>query len=88
MIPDGSMTASSSLAGFPAKDGRLAGTGAWCPDSSGGGHFFEIDLGKNYVICAVEVQGKPGEAILSTDFRLEFSTDGMSFVKLQPFQVS
>ena len=35
VIPDDYMTASSVLPGFPAKDGRLAGTGAWCPLTNG-----------------------------------------------------
>ena len=88
VIPDGSMTASSVLQGFLAKDGRLAGTGAWCPlTGSDTDPYLEISLGKSYVICGVEVQGKPG-ASESTNFTLQSSTDGTNFIAVDSGQVN
>ena len=89
MIPDGSMTASSVLPGFLAKDGRLAGTSAWCPITNGSDTdpYLEISLGKSYVICGVEVQGKPG-ASESTNFTLQSSTNGTNFIAVDSGQVN
>ena len=89
VIPDGNMTASSVLPGFLAKDGRLAGTDAWCPQTDGSDTdpHLEISLGKSYVICGVEVQGKPG-ASESTNFTLQSSTDGTSFIAVDSGQVN
>ena len=82
------MNASSSLAGFNATAGRLAGSGAWCPDSGDADPHLQIALGKSYVICAVEVQGKPGEAAVSTNFKLQSSTNGWVFNPVQSDAVS
>ena len=87
MIPNGNMSASSSLASFPASDGRLAGTGAWCPNVSDSDPYLTIYLGQSYVICGVEVQGKPG-ASESTNFTLKYSTDGTNFSDVDSGQVN
>ena len=89
VIPDDYMTASSVLPGFPAKDGRLAGTGAWCPLTNGSDTdpYLEISLGKSYVICGIEVQGKPNAAE-STNFTLQSSTNGSNFIEVDSGQVN
>ena len=87
VIPDDYMNASSVLLGFPAKDGRLAGTGAWCANGSDDDLYLEISLGKSYVICGIEVQGKPG-ASESTNFTLHTSTDGSNFAEVDSGQVN
>ena len=87
VIPDDYMNASSVLLGFPAKDGRLAGTGAWCANGGDDDPYLEISLGKSYVICGVEVQGEPG-ASDSTNFTLRSSPDGSSFTKVDSGQVN
>ena len=87
VIPDDYMTASSVLPGFLAKDGRLAGTGAWCPlTGSDTDPYLEISLGKSYVICGVEVQGKHNTSE-STNFTLQSSTDGSNFIEVDSGQV-
>lgn len=87
VIPDGSMNASSALTSFPAKDGRLAGKNAWCPLAAGNDSdpYLTIDLGRNYEICGVEVQGKPG-ATESTNFTLQFSINGLNFIDVDSGQ--
>ena len=87
VIPDDYMNASSVLLGFPAKDGRLAGTGAWCANGSDDDPYLEISLGKSYVICGIEVQGKPN-ASESTNFTLHSSTDGSNFTEVDSGQVN
>ena len=87
VIPDDNMTASSVLPGFPAKDGRLAGTGAWCANGSDNDTYLEISLSKSYVICGVEVQGKPN-ASESTTFTLQSSTDGSNFTEVDSGRVN
>ena len=89
VIPDDNMTASSVLPGFLAKDGRLAGTSAWCPQTNGGDTdpYLEISLGKSYVICGIEVQGKPN-ASESTNFTLQSSTNRSNFIEVDSGQVN
>ena len=89
VIPDNNITASSELPGFPAKDGRLAGTGAWCPLTNGRNTdpYLEISLGKSYVICGIEVQGKPN-ASEPTNFTLQSSTDGSNFTEVDSGKVN
>ena len=89
VIPDDYMTASSVLPGFPAKDGRLGGTSAWCPLTNGSDTdpYLEISLGKSYVICGVEVQGKPN-ASEPTNFTLQSSTDGSNFTEVDSGKVN
>ena len=83
VIPNDSMTAGSALTDFPAEDGRLAGTGAWCPQTNGDDSllYLQISLGKSYVICGVQVQGKPN-ALESTNFTLQSSTNGSAFTAI------
>ena len=83
VIPNDSMTAGSALTDFPAEDGRLAGTGAWCPQTNGNDSllYLQISLGKSYVICGVQVQGKPN-ALESTNFTLQSSTNGSAFTAI------
>ena len=89
VIPNDSMTAGSALTDFPAEDGRLAGTGAWCPQTNGNDSllYLQISLGKSYVICGVEVQGKLG-ALESTNFTLQSSTDGLAFTAVDSGKVN
>ena len=89
VIPNDSMTAGSALTDFPAEDGRLAGTGAWCPQTNGNDSllYLQISLGKSYVICGVEVQGKLG-ALESTNFTLQSSTDGLVFTAVDSGKVN
>ena len=89
VIPDNNMTASSVLPGFPAKDGRLAGTGAWCPltNCRDTDPYLEISLGRGYVICGVEVQGEPGASEF-TNFTLQSSPDGSNFTEVDSGQVN
>ncbi|XP_022778087.1 versican core protein-like, partial [Stylophora pistillata] len=80
------MSASSNLAGFSASRGRLAGTGAWCPNVSDSDPYLTIYLGQSYVICGVEVQGKPG-ASESTNFTLQYSTNGTNFTDVDSREI-
>ena len=89
VIPDDNMTASSVLPDFLAKDGRLAGTSAWCPQTNGSDTdpYLEISLGKSYIICGIEVQGKPNSSE-STNFTLQSSTNGSNFIEVDSGQVN
>ncbi len=82
VIADGQMSASTDDGVNLAKFGRLHGTMAWCPNSSDSSPRLDIDLGQNYDICAVEVQGLSGD-MDQTNFTVSFSTDGSSFVSPQ-----
>ena len=78
VIPDDQMTNSTNNGSdFLPEFGRLHGTKAWCPDPADANPYLQIDLGQNYTVCAVEVQGEPGASIV-TNFTLSTSTDDES----------
>ena len=77
VIPDNQLTAQSQYSNFAARFGRLHGTSAWCPSHYGKRHWFQVDLGKVYEVCAVATQGKAGE--WTTLFTLSTSLDGVTF---------
>ena len=87
VIGNNQMTASTDKGtDFLPKFGRLLGTNAWCPNITDEDPYLQIDLGKKYDICAVEVQGEPG-ALLTTSFTLNSSTDGVTFTEYNSNEV-
>ncbi|EDO43742.1 predicted protein, partial [Nematostella vectensis] len=55
---------------------RLNGpTAAWIPDASDGSPWLQVDLGRQYMICAVGTQGHPSGGQWTTAYRLTTSLD-------------
>lgn len=79
-IPDNKFTASSSLSSetspHHARIGDVQGEG-WCAANKGDNEYLQVDMGRDYVVCGVIVQGGSFGNVESFD--LEFSTDGSFF---------
>jgi len=76
-IPDDQMTATSNYRAYYSYNGRLNGTSGWCAESRDdySDDYLQIDLGAEYLVCAVATQGKSSGSYL-TSYKLSFSTDG------------
>ena len=61
---------------FGPANGRLHGNG-WCAYTPGGSNdWLQVDLGKEFYVCAVSTQGgKDGDKTV-TAFKLSYSSDG------------
>ena len=61
IVPDVQLSASSISSGsfyhFPAKDGRLYVSNAWCANGWGANEYLQIDLGKVVTITGLATQG-------------------------------
>jgi hypothetical protein len=84
IIPDIQMSASSSFREsvdyLTAKHGRLYTTRAWCAESSGGGDWLQVDLGKYYNVCGIATQGKEYRTDeWMTNYTLSVSLDGITW---------
>ena len=80
-IFDGSITASSEENDTPAKNGRLdysAGK-SWCAGTQDNNPFLQIDLGTNFVLCAVATQGNSQAEEWVETYQLQTSNDGLNW---------
>ena len=80
-IFDGSITASSEENDTPAKNGRLnynAGK-SWCAGTQDNNPFLQIDLGTNFVLCAVATQGNSQAEDWVETYQLQTSNDGLNW---------
>ncbi|CAH1251741.1 MFGE8 [Branchiostoma lanceolatum] len=78
-IPDASITASTSLAGNEASEGRLKGSGYWAPDSADTEKWLQADLGEMKVVTGVITQGGGTDDKWVKSFKLQHSTDETSW---------
>ena len=80
-IFEASITASSEENDTPAKNGRLnysAGK-SWCAGTQDNNPYIQIDLGTNFVLCAVATQGNSQAEEWVETYRLQTSNDGMNW---------
>ena len=75
-------SASSSLSGSPASNGRLNGGSAWIPSSNNNNSdYLQIDLGSVYVVCAVATQGNPSTSASdwTETYKIKTSLDNVNW---------
>ena len=73
-FPDSSFSALSSKSGNEAFKGRLYGGGAWSPSNNNNANdYLQIDLGYEFVICAVATQGNPNSNDWTTKYKLQLA---------------
>ncbi|KAL9950691.1 hypothetical protein ACROYT_G043230 [Oculina patagonica] len=79
-IPDRKITASSSNA--TAKNGRLnfASGSSWCAATSDTNPYLQIDLQTLHIICPVSTQGNSQADQWVTNYTLQSSTDGSTWI--------
>ena len=86
-VPDSSFSATSEFSSFyKASNGRLNGDWAWAPSSKNATDYLQIDLGYEFIICAVATQGNgkdPGANEWTTKYKIQLSLDGTTFVTYQ-----
>ena len=81
-FPDSSFSATSNVSDvYKASNGRLNRDSAWKPSSNNiANDYLEIDLGYEFIICAVATQGNPNANEWTTEYKLQLSLDGTTFV--------
>ena len=85
-FPDSSFSASSEFdSRYVASNGRLNGDSwAWGPRTrSDPSDYLQIDLGYEFIICAVATQGNGRLSEWITKYKLQLSLDGTTFVTYQ-----
>ena len=87
-FPNGSFSASSSYGTrFAPSKGRLNGESAWAPrGNSNPNDYLQIDLGYEFIICAVATQGNGivgGPNEWTTKYKIQLSLNGTTFVTYQ-----
>ncbi len=70
------MTASSSWYDKVPWKARLAGEGAWCPQTNTSGEYLEVMLESLHSICAVAMQGLHAIGAYTKTYRLQLSING------------
>ena len=77
-ISDQRFSASSSLSGRSASDGRLKGSNAWIPATDNNNNdFLQIDLGSVYFVCGVATQGNPNNDYWTKTYKIKTSLDNV-----------
>ncbi|XP_022810088.1 receptor-type tyrosine-protein phosphatase S-like [Stylophora pistillata] len=80
-LPDASFSASSEDSSFQAFKGRLNANRAWRPRTNDiPGDYLQIDLQYEFLICAVATQGMSTSDDWTTEYKLQLSSDGSTFV--------
>ena len=78
VISDQRFSASSSIRGRSASDGRLKGTIAWIPlTNDDNNDFLQIDLGSLYFVCGVATQGNPNGNDWTKTYKIKTSLDNV-----------
>ncbi|XP_022807816.1 uncharacterized protein LOC111344820 [Stylophora pistillata] len=80
-LPDASFSASSGESNFEAFKGRLNANRAWRPSGNDRpDDYLQIDLQYEFLICAVATQGRSNFDDWTTEYKLQLSFDGSTFV--------
>ena len=82
-VPDSSFSATSEYNNlYKAFNGRLNGTSAWVPSGKNNANdYLQIDLGYEFIICAVATQGNgKGLPEWTTKYKIQLSLNHTSFV--------
>ena len=80
-LPDASFSASSESINFEAFKGRLNTNGGWLPSRNDKpDDYLQIDLQYEFLICAVATQGMSTSDDWTTEYKLQLSFDGSTFV--------
>ena len=80
-LPDASFSASSERTNLEASKGRLNAFRGWSPSSSDRpDDYLQIDLQYEFLICAVATQGRSTFDDWTTEYKLQLSFDGSTFV--------
>ncbi|XP_022810231.1 receptor-type tyrosine-protein phosphatase F-like [Stylophora pistillata] len=80
-LPDASFSASSERKDFEAFKGRLHAFRGWLPNRNDRpDDYLQIDLQYEFLICAVATQGRSTYDDWTTEYKLQLSFDGSTFV--------
>ena len=80
-LPDASFSASAESTIFEAFRGRLNAFRGWSPSSNDRRYdHLQIDLQYEFLICAVATQGRSTFDDWTTEYKLQLSLDGSTFV--------
>ena len=80
-LPDATFSASTESTNFEAFRGRLNALRGWSPSSNDRPYdHLQIDLQYEFLICAVATQGRSTFDDWTTEYKLQLSFDGSTFV--------
>lgn len=75
-ISSSSMTASSWQPGHYPHTGRLHANVSWCAATNTQDEYLEVDLGKEFTLAKIALQGDPDDRSGVTSFAIAFSRNG------------
>ncbi|CAL1542707.1 unnamed protein product [Lymnaea stagnalis] len=79
-IPDSALIASSFNTKRQPKDARVGrSAGAWSPSIQNAFQWLQVDMGKQYIVTSVYVQGRQGSDEYVREFFLEYSDDATTW---------
>ena len=92
-IPDARMTASSFYySTYRPSYGRLnesSGAGGWCSKTkSDRTDYLQVDMGEVRFLCGVATQGLQGSSVWTTSYKLQLSTDGITWNTYQETNIA
>ena len=80
-LPNASFSASNESSRCEAFRGRLNAYGGWSPSRNDRpDDYLQIDLQYEFLICAVATQGRSTSDDWTTEYKLQLSFDGSTFV--------
>ena len=80
-LPDASFSASAESTIFEAFRGRINAFRGWSPGRNNEtDDYLQIDLQYEFLICAVATQGRSTSDDWTTEYKLQLSLDGSTFV--------
>ena len=80
-LPDASFSASTECTNLEAFKGRLNAYSGWSPSRNDRRYdYLQIDLQYEFLICAVATQGRSTFDDWTTEYKLQLSLDGSTFV--------
>ena len=80
-LPDASFSASTERTNLEAFKGRLNAYSGWSPSRNDRRYdYLQIDLQYEFLICAVATQGRSTFDDWTTEYKLQLSLDGSTFV--------
>ena len=84
-VPDSSFSATSEYDNrYLASNGRMNGDLAWGPNGNNNPNdYLQIDLGYDFIVCAVATQGNPNANEWATKYKIDLSLDGIRWETYQ-----
>ncbi|XP_069106631.1 lactadherin-like [Argopecten irradians] len=78
-VPDNALSASSTHSSCHIVYARFSSDSAWCPGSTGGGHYIQVELKNVSKLTAVQTRGRGGTLQWVSFYSVNISMDGSTW---------